>query len=57
MERLAQPFQRAFTLAEAVELFRRLSAANDDGLERDAPRPLPSDFVAERVAANAPSAA
>lgn len=38
MERLQQPF-RGFTLAEAVELFRRISAANDGDRVRDPPRP------------------
>jgi hypothetical protein len=39
MERRQHPF-RGFTLAEAVELFRRISAANDDGdRARDPPRP------------------
>jgi hypothetical protein len=39
MER-RQPPLRGFTPAEAVELFRRISAANDDGESaRDPPRP------------------
>jgi hypothetical protein len=47
MERPREPF-RGFTLAEAVELFRRISAAND-GAERiraPAPSPSPSDLPA-----------
>lgn len=31
LDRQQQGAARAFTLAEAVELFRRLRAANDDG--------------------------
>lgn len=56
MERLQQPF-RGFTLAEAVELFRRISAANDDGDRvRDPPRPT-GHVPMPPVASEAPSAA
>jgi hypothetical protein len=38
MERVQQP-SRGFTLAEAVELLRRISAANDDHDRVHNPRP------------------
>lgn len=57
MERSLQP-SRGFTLAEAVELFRRLRAAND-GAERIC-EPAPSgagEFAAAARTAEAPSSA
>jgi hypothetical protein len=42
MERVQQP-SRGFTLAEAVELFRRISAANDDHDRNQNPLPPVGD--------------
>jgi len=56
MERSLQP-SRGFTLAEAVELFRRLQAANDGAEPIREPAPSEGADFAVRAKAQAPSSA
>ncbi|HXU74112.1 MAG TPA: hypothetical protein VN947_32570 [Polyangia bacterium] len=57
MERSLQP-SRGFTLAEAVELFRRLRAANDGAGPMYEPAPSGAgDFAAAAKTAETPSSA